>query len=333
MDAAASDSATPLFGGGFSTPESAVAGRQRLPLPGQRISTHAGSGGAIIPDTTMGIYERDYHRGVRHGHFSGRRMTLVQILIIVNVVVFLFDSILQGSLRGQPLAPLVWGYFSFHKAIADFQIWRLFTYQFIHGGILHLVFNMIGLHFFGPFMETYFGRRRFLAFYLLCGVAGAVVMSALAFVPGLLGAGPFTPLIGASGAIYGVLVGTATLHPDLPVRLLFPPIEMRMKTLVGVSIGIILLSLLAGSQNAGGEACHLGGAILGFLLVRHSDWLGVFDHGLRLPSKPARAKPPASITRVNRADIDRVLDKISREGIHSLTDAEKRILEEARKEL
>ena len=280
----------------------------------------------------MGIYDRDYHRSTDHRHFSGRRMTLVQILIIINVVVFLIDSILRGSLRGHTFAPISWGYFSFHMAFGEWQVWRIFTYQFLHGGLLHLLFNMIGLHFFGPMMEAYFGRRRFLAFYLLCGVAGALVMSLLAFVPGLLGAGPFTPLIGASGAIYGVLVGTATIHPDLPVRLLLPPVEMRMKTLVGVYIGIILLSLLAGSQNAGGEACHLGGAILGFLLVRHAGWLDVFERGLRLPAMPSRPAPSAT-TKVKREDIDRVLDKISREGIHSLSASEKHILEEARKDL
>ncbi len=286
----------------------------------------------------MGLQDRDYHRN-NDDHYRGSPvgMSMVKILIIVNAVVALLDGIMLESLRAHPFAPLLWGYFSFDKAFADFQIWRVLTYQFLHGGLLHLVFNMIGLHIFGPMMESYWGRRRFLAFYLLSGVAGAVVMSVLSFIPGLMPAGPASPLIGASGAIFGIMAGTATLYPNMVVHLLIPPMPLRMKTLVGVYFGIIIFSLLVGSSNAGGEACHLGGALVGLLLVRHPRWLAIFQEGFQSPIKfrvHGAGKPPtmfkAESPTPTRADIDRILDKISVQGIHSLTEAEKQSLEAVR---
>ncbi len=300
----------------------------------------------------MGIADRDYN-----SRFDGpptfQNSVVTKWLLIANVVIFIIGSILIGSTRGQILAPQIYGYFSIQKAFFEFQIWRLFTYQFLHAGFMHLAFNMIALYFFGPLMEAYWGRRRFLAFYLLCGASGAVAMTLMAFIPGLLGVGAATPLIGASGAVFGILIGVATLFPNLIVHLLIPPIPLRMRTLATIIIGVAVFVIVTGGRNAGGEAAHIGGALLGWFLVRRPHLLSIFDIRVqfapkgqsqtstsqprsapgRTTSRPSRRASRSDRLSPTREDIDRVLDKIAEQGIHSLTDEERKILEAAREQL
>ena len=159
-----------------------------------------------------------------------------------------------------------YGNFNVGQGINGFEFWRLFTYQFLHGGWLHLGMNMMALVVFGPMVEKWWGPRRFLAFYLLCGACGAWLMALFAFNPDLLNAGEAW-LVGASGSIFGVLVAVAMLYPKVEFKLMIPPIWVTARTLAIVFILLSIASMFVGF-NLGGNAAHLGGALFGYALVK-----------------------------------------------------------------
>ena len=252
-----------------------------------------------------------------------------------------------GTVDYEWMPPLKrWFYFSTDKVVRKLEVWRFIGFQFLHGSFMHLLFNMIPLYFFGSIVEKYLGSKRYLAFYLLCGICGAlmylvlnlggVVVSLLAHrtvaVPGLLVNSMATPLVGASAGVFGVLMAGAFLVPNATV-LLFFILPMRLATLAYAFVALALVSVIFGGQNSGGEAGHLGGAIAGFYFIRHPhklhgffDFLGWVDptsHHYRGPR--SRASRPGT----PRKEIDRILDKISSSGLHSLSDKEKRVLREA----
>ncbi len=235
--------------------------------------------------------------------------------------------------------------FSTGDMIYRLEYWRLIGFQFLHANIGHLFFNMLGLFFFGPMVEQYLGSKRYLAFYLLCGIAGAVlylilnvagivatdVLGVTVQVPLLLFNDVSTPLVGASAGIFGVLMAGAYLEPNAIAYLMFFP--MRLATLAWVLIGIALLTVFMNGENAGGQAAHLGGALAGWFFIRRSHMLhGFFDIlGRADPtSRHYRAKRAsrrqAMMSPARQSEIDKVLDKISTSGIHSLTEEEKRLL-------
>ncbi len=254
---------------------------------------------------------------------------------------------LVGTVTYHWMPPLHrWFHFSTDLGFRGLQVWRFIGFQFLHGSVAHLLFNMIALFFFGTIVERYLGGKRYLAFYLLCGICGALmylvlnlgamVVSLLAgrtvAVPGLLFDSMATPLVGASAGVFGVLMAGAFLAPNAVV-LLFFVIPMRLATLAYALVGLAIVSVLFGVQNAGGEAGHLGGAIAGFYLIRHTDKLhGFFDFvGWADPTShhyrgPRMIRPGATTP---RHEVDRILDKISADGLHSLTEREKRVLREA----
>lgn len=262
-------------------------------------------------------------------------LSITHWLLIINSGVFLLDTVLSSSARAAAFSPARWGAFTIERAITHLELWRLITYQFIHSGLLHILFNMIGLYFFGPIMERWWGSRRFLAFYLLCGVSGAVVYTLLSWIPGLLSfTSPQTVLVGASGSLFGILVGCALVAPDMQVMLLFPPVPMTMRTMALVFLGIAVLSVLVGSANAGGEAAHLGGAALGFLLTRHPELLDWASRGgplTRWRQRWRRWQQERQRRRLEaeEAEVDRILAKVRAHGLQSLTEREKRTLRRA----
>ena len=239
-------------------------------------------------------------------------------------------------------------HFSTARGFIKMEFWRLIGFQFLHGGLGHLFFNMLALYFFGSMVEQYLGSKRYLAFYLLCGIFGALMYCLLNLsgyvatqffgsdvqIPGLLFNNPNTPLIGASAGVFGVLMAGAFLAPNATV-LLFLFLPMRLVTLAYAMVGLALITVLLGRANAGGEAGHIGGAIAGFYFIRHPKHLhGFFDIVGRVDptSHHYRGKRGRSVFRrstARRGQVDRILDKISAGGLHSLTEKEKRILREA----
>jgi membrane associated rhomboid family serine protease len=273
----------------------------------------------------MGIYDRQYGRGAGGARGGFSRLTPVtKGLLIVNVAVFVLDWLLLNHALEN------FGVFTIRSAVFGGHVWEFLTFQFLHASPMHLLANSIGLYFFGPWMERWWGARRFLAFYLLCGMAGAAFFSLLVLL-GMLPDGTMAGLVGASAGIYGILAGVAVIAPDMRVALLFPPVEMSMRQLaiavLAFAAGAVLFRL---GGNEGGEAGHLGGAILGFLLVKFPVLLGQgWDTRPKVirPKAFARQEPKLRPrTRVDlaaRDEIDRILDKISREGLPSLTQEER----------
>ena len=167
------------------------------------------------------------------------------------------------------------GNFNVPQGINGMQFWRLFTYQFLHGNLLHLGMNMMALYVFGPLIEKWWGAKRFLAFYLLCGACGAWLMAMFAFDPAIIN-GQHAWLVGASGSIFGVLVASAMLFPKDEVKLIIPPMWVTVRKLAIIFIALSIGSMFVGF-NVGGNAAHLGGAIFGYLLVKRPWSLDIFD--------------------------------------------------------
>ena len=177
------------------------------------------------------------------------------------------------------LAPLAyWGHFSFFRAVEDLQIWRFVTYQFLHGNLDHVIFNMVALFFFGPIVESYLTSRQFIVYYLLCGIGGAVMYVILMISSVQVGSAE-VPLIGASAGIFGVLVAATLIAPNAEA-LLFGVLPIPLRTLAWLFIAYAVFTVLFRGSNAGGEAAHLGGAAFGWLLMRYPwfveriAWLG-----------------------------------------------------------
>ena len=289
----------------------------------------------------MGLAERNYGWWRERPQGGPGNLTpVVKWLIITNLAVFFGDILLFDNQLGN------WGCFTIDTAVGQGRVWEFFTFQFLHANVLHVVFNMLGLFFFGPWAERWWGARRFLAFYLLCGAAGAAFYTLLAWLgilqPIMGESLDVVPLVGASAGIYGILVGVAVLAPDLRVRLYFPPIEMSMRQLAMVVLAIATATVIFGlGNNAGGEAGHLGGAILGFLLMRQPGLLSWADKrgaaveiirprafGVR---PEAKLRPRTDVDLHSQAEVDRILDKISAQGFQSLTDTERHLLQQIAK--
>lgn len=304
----------------------------------------------------MGIYDRDYLReppGYQAGRLSGWSVTTW--LIVSNVAIFLIDRVLLGGVTVAvrtpmgmlPMRPLeALGHFSVFTGIECLQVWRFLTFQFLHANFFHLLFNMLGLYWFGGWIEEYFGRARFLCFYLLCGMGGAVCYC-LVQILGILNYPAWTPLVGASAGIFGILVAAAVTDPNAVVSVfmfpIFIPIRMRMRTMAMIMIVMALFYVTTQGNNAGGEAGHLGGAAMGYLLLRFRGWTRLVDWfspsqtWVRAPAPPAfrPARPRPSSPARDRAtldrEVDRILEKIKTSGSESLTVEERATLQEASK--
>jgi membrane associated rhomboid family serine protease len=200
----------------------------------------------------------------------------------------------------------------------------------LHADFSHILFNMLGLYFFGPMVEHYLGSKRFVVFYLLSGVVGSFAYMFFWGI-GLILSGPLVPLIGASAGVLGVLVGAAVIAPNTTVQLLFPPIPVRLKTIAWVLVGIgaftILFRGFQRGSNAGGEAAHLGGCLAGYLLIRHANVLNFADR-LSAPLKGQGGSGGKPQKRgVDPEEIDRILDKVREKGIQSLSRKERKALQ------
>lgn len=282
----------------------------------------------------MGLADRNYDHAANRG--SGTMASippLVKALLITNGIVFILDHLVFVSKPPELPPILTFGAFTIDSAIYQGQIWEFITFQFLHANLLHLLFNSMGLYFFGPLMERAMGVKRFLIYYLLCGAAGAGFYTLITLI-GIIPYAPEVPLVGASAGIYGIFAGVAVIAPQLRVQLLFPPIELSMRQLAIALLVIALVYILFNLDNAGGEAGHLGGAILGFFLTRRMLRHGRHPVDFRRPrafSRPWKSKlsPRTHIDLDQATEVDRILEKISRDGFQSLTDEEKQTLKRA----
>ncbi len=301
-------------------------------LPGDTIFTRpCGGRDVVVTGGRMGITDRDYHRtDSRQGGGPFSQLTpVVKALLILNLGIYFVDLLLTNH----PMRHF--GAFTIQSALGERRLWEFITFQFLHGSVGHVLFNCLGIFFFGPWMERWWGSGKFVIFYLLCGVAGAFFFTLLVYSGILPRDGLGSYLVGASAGIYGIFIGVAVVAPQLRVALLFPPIELSMRqlamALMAISVGSIALRW---GGNEGGEAGHLGGAILGFILMRFPKLLGKdladpVRPGLRGPV--AKLRPRTKLELDQSSAVDVILDKISREGFQSLTQEERDFLQKASK--
>ncbi len=206
-------------------------------------------------------------------------------LIAVNVAVYLVQLLTRDA-----VTPL--GTFSIDAGLFHGQAWRWVTTAFLHASPSHLIVNMIALWAFGPTVEARLGRGRYVAFYLLSGLGG-VLGYLLLWRLAILGVTPDTELLGASGCIFGLVVAAAHLAPNRRIQWIWPPVELRFVTVAWIYVGWAVLNIARAGPNAGGDAAHLGGAAVGFVLVRNPTWFRL----LRLGPNPRqfwRPGDPAS---------------------------------------
>ncbi len=184
---------------------------------------------------------------------------VVRNIIIVNVIVF-FLQLFFGGING-PLTQILslWS-----VGTQAFEPYQLFTYMFAHGGFGHLFFNMLSLAFTAPILENYWGQNRFLLFYLFTGIGAGVFNMGIDYF--VFGGETMSTMLGASGAVYGVLMGFGMMFPNMEIMLLIPPIPIKAKYLVFVLGGISFLL-----DRSGGVAhfAHLGGIVFAFVLIRY----------------------------------------------------------------
>jgi len=232
-------------------------------------------------------------------------------IIAVTVGVFFLQNLVPAINVYLALTPRL--------AIEHLFVWQFVTYIFLHGGFWHLFFNLIVLYFFGNMVESVWGPRRFLRYYLVCGIGGGLLQTVFQYN---------ASVVGASGAIFGVYLATAMLFPDAYVYLYFV-IPVKVKYFV---IGLAVLQLANGIAGPSHIAyfAHMGGMIAGLFFFR-----GDLMRRMKVTRRPPQPKWPSYVTEHRRRpeeprpenNIDSILDKISAKGYENLTPTEKRILE------
>ena len=198
----------------------------------------------------------------------------IRWLIVANCAVFLFQQLLSMALGGEAERKLFeWFGLMPFAVVTGLRVWQLATYLFLHAGILHLLINMFTLWMFGRDLEGVWGRRRFLQFYFLAGVGAGVCVLLVNIVPALwgqrLGMGV---TIGASGAIYGVLMACAMLFPDRQVWLIPLPITISMRMFVLIWGAIEFFTSMQGASSGISHIAHLGGLLVGYLYLRRGSF-------------------------------------------------------------
>lgn len=276
------------------------------------------------------MYNETFGQAVKRVY--GNWPIALRSIITATVVVYLIQV-----LAGDSLDNTIIRYFGFIPSwhICLVQPWRLVTYIFLHAGFWHILFNMLWLWWMGREVEGTLGPRLFTVIYFGSGIGGAIINLLLSSLFGNV------IVIGASGAVFGIMVTYAVLFPRMPIMLLFlPPIEARF--VVGGLIALQVLFLNSGGHTA--RIVHLGGALCGYLIIKAyykgrnvTAVFSLFDKLKNRAKAPRKNKKMHSVSEANiieeeeQSELDRILDKISKTGYEGLTDEEKRILFELSK--
>lgn len=286
------------------------------------------------------MYNESFGSSFKRGYLG--LPAAIRVLITLNVAVFVIQIIL--GIIGPAYNSALIRTFAFYPEwqTALFQPWRMVTYMFLHGGAFHLIFNMLWLWWMGRAVEETLGPRTFTVIYLGAGIGGALIDILFAQILGI------NYVIGASGAVYGIMVSFAVLYPTMPIMLiLLPPIQARY-----VVAGLIALDmLLLGSPGNTARIVHLGGAGIGYLLMKAhnqghnlSQWILPIEQfwyrikGIyKKQESETKNKNMYSVSDVdiidesNESELDEILEKISQKGYDGLTKEEKKKLFELSK--
>jgi membrane associated rhomboid family serine protease len=283
--------------------------------------------------------DRDYMR--RRGAFEPQ-WSMTVILIIINVIVFVFQNV---AAHYQPR--LFSDFFVLSiDGLKQGYVWQLITFQFLHQDLLHIFGNMLSVYFFGRAVEEALGRTSFLKLYLLSGALGGLFeMGGRLLWPEHFGAS----VLGASAGAYGLIAAYASLFAHRSMQLIFPPIEIKVRLLLWLGIAFSIFGIISpfGSMAHG---AHLGGILTGLAYIhwitntqKPLAWHPFRAKARRRELVKVRSEKPQNWQRPKNIvpeeippaefiskEVDPILDKISAHGIQSLTERERQILEAAR---
>jgi membrane associated rhomboid family serine protease len=300
---------------------------------------------------------------------------VIKNLLLINVVVYLFQILSTSIQFGEVnIGEYFHDIFALHPIRLDnlfnstdsFWPWQLVSYQFMHSfSFFHILFNMYGLYLFGSFLEQSWGSRKFLAFYLLCGIGGGILQ--LTF-------GGNAMVIGASGSVFGLIAGLATVHPNQTIFMFPFFIPIKLKWLAIILVCIDVLSVVFGVTGNTAYFAHIGGAVSGYVLVKYAfdsklfpfvySIFDLFKPKQSYSSKSSFSQQGSNVHKmyssqrtysqqtrtytepqanpktynvqgeeITQRRIDEILDKISSSGYQNLTDKEKEILVELSKKV
>ena len=276
-------------------------------------------------------------------------VSLCLVLIILNVVVYVLQQTVDGFERNLALFP---------QQLKAGYVWQLLSYQFLHGGLFHLIINSLMIWFAGRQLEEALGKAKFLSLYLIAGAAGGLLQCSLTWV-GYLGE---VGVVGASAGIFGLIAAFAMIYWDRQLTflvMLIIPVTMKAKYLL-IALAVIGVLGVISPGDGIAHGAHLGGMMWGvlfvLLFVQGGTWSGAepwwdrirarfgrsgsrrvvtIDGGARAYSKnsPEEVEVEEEGVDFMESEIDPILDKISEKGIHSLSERERKILEQARKKM
>ena len=191
-------------------------------------------------------------------------------IVAVNILLFIATLVNENF--------MVANFAMFYPSSPYFKIWQPLTHMFMHGGFWHIFFNMYTLLMFGSVLERSIGSRRFLTFYFVTGLGAAALHTGVEWLQATMflannsmlnyHALLMTPTLGASGAIYGVLIGYAMCYPQSRLTLIFPPVTLTAKWFVIIFAVIELFTGISGFQDGVAHFAHLGGMLFGWLMIR-----------------------------------------------------------------
>jgi membrane associated rhomboid family serine protease len=281
--------------------------------------------------------------------FSRKNNALIQI-ILINIIVFLLIAVIWVVLKfsnNMGLLTTITDQLVLPASLPRlmYKPWTLFTYFFTHEEIFHILFNMLFLYWFGKLIEEYLGNRRLVNLYILGGLVGGILYIAMYnLLPYFANQVKDSTMMGASGAVYAVVVGAATLMPNYTFHLLLiGPVRIKWIAIFYVVFSFVQLRV----GNEGGNFAHLGGALLGFVFIKQlrngndlgkpltavAEWFNglfrkkpVMKVTYQSKSKGGYSYSNTNYGVPNQDEIDNILDKISRSGYESLTKEEKQKL-------
>jgi len=289
----------------------------------------------------------DFKNAFQRPNHAHVQLIFINVAVFLVLVVFLVFSKISGN---EGFFNIIYNQFSIPPTFNEFitRPWTIITYGFAHSfDIFHILFNMIGLYWFGRVFNEYLGSDKLVATYILGALAGGVFyLIMFNTVPFFINQSDFSGMVGASAAVFAIMVAAATLLPDYTFYLLFFG-SVKIKY---IAFFYIVISFLGTVQsNAGGNLAHLGGALMGFVYIKQLqagvNWGGWITSTLDWIKSISSSKPKVKVTyrkaeqqkksggasKASQEEIDLILDKISDRGYESLTKEEKEKLFNASK--
>ena len=274
--------------------------------------------------------------------------TVTKNLLLINVLAFLATVILQQ----QHFSLEYWGGLNYFMA-PDFHIYQIVTYMFLHGSFAHLFFNMFALWMFGCVIERVWGTKRFIFYYIFCGIGAGLCQELVQFIQ--YGSMPINSItIGASGAVYAILLAFGMTFPEERIFIFPLPVPIKAKWFVCIYAAIELFSAMSAYGDGVAHMAHLGGMLFGFLLIRYwrkhpysgASWGAngnIFGNMKQRKTEQPKWQTTNTAPRetdmeynarkkARQEEIDKILDKIRKSGYDSLTKDEKQRLFDASRE-